>query len=225
MAEENKVKIFTDVSDARTIERIIPLLLALLILGAIATGVLEYIESFKLGTHAGFWGRLVDYFLENIWPFWKLFAVILSGLALWGIIYSTLKVNALSVAEKLIYEPFAAGAVFNKAELPIEPKKNKWQKIIEYVNSNNSSDWQLAIIEADAMLDEVLREKGYMGESLGEILKSLTKDELLTLEDAWEAHKMRNTIAHPPADFQLNERETRRIITLFENVFKELGAI
>ncbi len=222
MAEDKKN--YADMSDAKTIERITFLIVGLLLLSAIFAGVLNFIEGFGDGGSGGFWGRLVDYFLDHIWPLWKFFAVILSGLALGGIVYSTLKTNAVSLLEKAIYNaPALVGA--KSGGLDIGPNKTKWEKILEYLNSTNPSDWQLAIIEADAMLDEVLRAKGYMGESLGEILKTLTKDELLTLDDAWEAHKMRNTIAHPPPDFQLNERETRHIITLFENVFKEFGVI
>ena len=73
------------------------------------------------------------------------------------------------------------------------------------------------------MLEELLRTLGYVGESVGEMLKSVEKSEFLTIEDAWEAHKIRNAVAHSGGDFQLNERETKRVVTLFESVFKEAG--
>jgi len=75
------------------------------------------------------------------------------------------------------------------------------------------------------MLEELLRTIGYNGESVGEMLKSVDKNEFLTIEDAWEAHKVRNAIAHSGGDFQLNERETKRVIALFEKVFKEFQVI
>ncbi|MFA6095584.1 MAG: hypothetical protein WC767_01965 [Candidatus Paceibacterota bacterium] len=97
----------------------------------------------------------------------------------------------------------------------------KWLKVQEHIKSENPSDWRLAIIEADIMLDEMLEKRGYQGDSLGEKLKSIDKSDMLTLQDAWEAHKVRNQIAHAGSDFQLNEREAKRVIDLFQKVFEE----
>ena len=57
------------------------------------------------------------------------------------------------------------------------------------------------------------------------MLKSVDKNNFLTLDDAWEAHKVRNDIAHSGINFQLNERETKRVLALFEKVFKEFNVI
>ena len=83
----------------------------------------------------------------------------------------------------------------------------------------------MAIIEADVMLEELLETAGYVGGSVGEMLKSVDKNEFLSIESAWEAHKIRNSVAHSGGNFQLNERETKRVIALFEEVFKEFGVI
>jgi NAD+--asparagine ADP-ribosyltransferase len=72
------------------------------------------------------------------------------------------------------------------------------------------------------MLDEVLRNKGYVGEGVGEMLKSAS---FKTVSLAWDAHKIRNRIAHEGSDFQLTEREAKKAFTLYESVFRELKAI
>ena len=46
-----------------------------------------------------------------------------------------------------------------------------------------------------------------------------------TIELAWDAHKMRNRIAHEGSDFVLTEREAKRVFVLYESVFRELKAI
>lgn len=72
------------------------------------------------------------------------------------------------------------------------------------------------------MLEDVLREKGYQGDTLGEMLKNAS---FKTIEMAWDAHKIRNRIAHEGSSFELTEREAKRAFTLFESVFRELRVI
>lgn len=222
MAEEKPVS--GGDSDRQTIERIMFLLAGLLLLGAIATALLGFIDRLGLGVPGSLWNRIVDYFLAHIWPIWKFIAAIVSILAFVGIIRNSWKLRAINIEEKKIYNPLSVASV-SGGDLAAEPKNEKWEKIIQYANSSNASDWRLGIIEADVMLEELLRTMGYRGESVGELLKSVDKNEFLTAEDAWEAHKVRNAIAHSGGEFQLNERETKRVIALFEKVFKEFQII
>lgn len=113
----------------------------------------------------------------------------------------------------------AVQQVGNKAD---EGRNLAWEKILAYVESANQSDWKLAILEADTLLDAMVLKMGYKGENLGERLKNVEIGDFLTLNDAWEAHKVRNAIAHE-AGYELSQRETKRVIKLFENVFKEFG--
>jgi hypothetical protein len=48
-------------------------------------------------------------------------------------------------------------------------------------------------------------------------LKSANFD---TIQNAWEAHKVRNSIAHD-SHFELTKRETKRVIQNFSLVFNE----
>lgn len=100
----------------------------------------------------------------------------------------------------------------------------RWEKVVEYLESDNQSDWKQAIIEADNLLDEMVAAMPYPGENLGERLKSVEPSDFLTLEDAWEAHKVRNQIAHQ-SDFTFTRREVRRVIELYERVFREFNFI
>ena len=38
-----------------------------------------------------------------------------------------------------------------------------WQGILSHLNSANESEWKLAIIEADKIIDDLLIQKGYEG--------------------------------------------------------------
>jgi len=97
----------------------------------------------------------------------------------------------------------------------------KWKQVEAHINSSNPSDWRLAILEADIMLGDVLTKMGYQGDSIGEQLKGVEPSDFITLNDAWEAHKVRNQIAHQGSDYALNERDARRVISLYKKVFSE----
>jgi hypothetical protein len=99
-----------------------------------------------------------------------------------------------------------------------------WENIISALESDNPADWKLAIIEADTMLDAMVANIGYKGGNLGERLKMIEPSDFLTLNDAWEAHKVRNAIAHE-GGYELNKRETQRVIGLYEKVFREFRYI
>ena len=222
MAEDKKEVFFTD-SDKKTTERITFLLAGLVLLAAIIAALLSYLENFQLSILGILLAWILD-LLRRIWPFWKLIAAILSLLAIAGIIHNSRKLKAINLEEQKIYG-ITPEIIDSGEEEIVEPKNEKWEKVLKYTNSDNVSDWRLAIIEADVILEELLRTAGYHGESIGEMLKSIDKNEFSTIEDAWEAHKIRNAIAHSGQDFQLNGHETKRIIALFEKVFKEFGII
>ena len=119
-----------------------------------------------------------------------------------------------------------AGQPVVKESKEMAPLVNeKWQKVLEHINSANPSDWKLAILECDIMLSDILEKMGYLQESISEKLKSIEPSDFTNIEAAWEAHKIRNQIAHEGSDFLINEREAKRVIGLYEAVFREFEYI
>lgn len=110
---------------------------------------------------------------------------------------------------------------------PAEKKEHvnvRWNTIVYHFSSANPNDWKVAIMEADIMLDELVQGLGYPGENLGERLKAIRIQDFPTLQSAWEAHKIRNKIAHEPG-YQLSEREKELARKNFEQVFRNAGLI
>jgi hypothetical protein len=102
-------------------------------------------------------------------------------------------------------------------------KNPRWTYVENLMLSTKDSDWRLAIIEADSMLEEALESRGISGDGIGEKLKNSTPGDLASLPAAWEAHLVRNNIAHEGSAYDLSQREARRTIQLYEVVFRELG--
>lgn len=105
---------------------------------------------------------------------------------------------------------------------PTEEVKENWEHIRELANSKNPSDWNMAIIRADALLDDILHHVGYQAETMAERLKIVDPTKLPSLDRVWSAHRLRNSIAHDP--LEQHPRETIiSALRSYEQALKELG--
>lgn len=73
------------------------------------------------------------------------------------------------------------------------------------------------LLEAESILDHALRDCGYGG-TFGEKLQHLQRV-LPNVDAVWQAHKLRNRIAHEPGT-HLSEEEVQRAIATFARVLK-----
>lgn len=143
----------------------------------------------------------------------------LSVLGLFIIIYVTVRLFDLREREEKFY-----------STLLLTPEASRevharWKHIEMLAEGASASEWREAIIEADIMLDDVLSQQGYTGVGIGEKLKSVDPSRFSTLQDAWEAHKVRNQIAHEGSAFNLSAELARRTISRFASVFREFKVI
>lgn len=104
-------------------------------------------------------------------------------------------------------------------------KNERWKKVLDYLFSANENDWKLAIIEADSMLFDLLTQLKFKGDTLGDKLKDADRDTFHSLSLAWEAHNIRNKIAHEGSSFEVSLHEAKRVIALYEQIFQEFGYI
>jgi len=103
------------------------------------------------------------------------------------------------------------------------PKNEKWESVLQHIFSQSSGDWKLAIIEADIMLEGLMDHLGVPGENLGEKLKNADKEKFQNISSAWEVHIVRNRIAHEGSEFELSQHEAKRLVALYEQIFREFG--
>lgn len=98
-----------------------------------------------------------------------------------------------------------------------------WLKIENSIKKDEPATWHLALINADKLVDNVMRELKISGQTMGERLKN-SKDKFSSPNSIWHAHKLRNVIAHE-SDAQINFDQTRRAMNSFKQALKDLGAI
>lgn len=155
--------------------------------------------------------------LAQLWLWIIYIGYAVSVIALFLIIYITVRLFELRHREEEYYGTLLLAPDAESGGHP------RWDHIKDLAAGTNPSQWREAIIEADILLDETLGRAGYAGESVSEKLKSA--DHFASLQDAWEAHKVRNQIAHEGSEFELTEQLARRTISRYENVFREFKVI
>ncbi|MEX0917623.1 MAG: hypothetical protein WDZ93_00540 [Candidatus Paceibacterota bacterium] len=170
-------------------------------------------------------GAFLSTVLEWVFTIWGILTVLsllLCVLLLYGIIYTYLRAGQLDAAQ----EDFIATAEKSYRDLNGSRTANwRWDEITGRINSNSPNDWKLAIIDADVMLYETLESAGFVGTSIGEMLKSASPKHFTTLDTAWNAHKIRNQIAHSGTDFVLTKKVAQETITQYRMVFEEFGVV
>ncbi len=210
--------------DVKVMEELFALLFGLYFLSLLLQRINDYLQASGQGGVQNIWLRILLYFFLHIWPILKIIGAIVTAGAFVGIWHSLRGLNRVAAEERKIYGPYPDEIVAD-ASAATKAVNDKWEHVTKLINSPNSSDWRLAIIEADIMLEDMLYTEGYHGESIGDKLKAVDRSEMLTLDNAWEAHKIRNNIAHGGSNYDLTERDAKRAIMLYESVFKEFKVI
>lgn len=99
--------------------------------------------------------------------------------------------------------------------------EDKWFELLSRVKT--SDGMVLAVIDADKLLDEALRKKGYRGKTMGERLVAAQR-ELSSNDSIWYAHKLRNRLVHEP-DVRLRRNEAKNALEGVKQALKDLGAL
>lgn len=179
------------------------------------TSTLDALTAFLFGSET-----LTAWFYSIRVPF-IVVSLFVSAVAVWGLWHASSKTRALRS------ELIESMRLFEKkmTDDALSEKNARWEHVRTLAASESPGDWRTAIIEADIMLDELLTSMGHHGESLGDKLKSVEVSDFKTIDLAWDGHKVRNRIAHHGSDFILTERETKRVVDLYRQVFEEFDYI
>lgn len=99
-----------------------------------------------------------------------------------------------------------------------------WGSVQRRMETNDESEWKLAIIEADSIMDEIIKQLGYGGDTMGERMKKMNPGQFPYLDDAWRAHKVRNFIAHD-ASYRLQRATAQRVIEIYSKIFSGFNVV
>lgn len=128
---------------------------------------------------------------------------------------------------KTIFTPSTGGSLrYGLNQSDMADVRRKWEEIEGLMKLGRPSNFKNAILEADKLLDHVLKLYGYQGQTMGDRMKSISRDKYdrSFFDDMWGAHKIRNEMAHN-INYEVMDFEARTAISRFKSVLKELGAL
>ncbi len=99
--------------------------------------------------------------------------------------------------------------------------RSKWLRIEGNVGTEPGSQ-QLAVLNADKLLDQALKARGFKGETMGDRLKA-ARPSFKNNNAVWAAHKLRNQIAHE--EVAIKPQTIRQALSAFKSALKDLGAL
>lgn len=165
--------------------------------------------------------NLRESFFESLSPFLfylKIISVLISSILIGMAIYIAPKLYKIFFPAKLNMD------VTDEDKWDRPRTIRIWTQILDRLKKGDESNIKMAIIEADKVLDEILKRSGIEGATMGERLKKLTIAQLRNLDAIWSAHNLRNRIVHEP-DFSPSISDANFAIKVYEEAFKEFKLI
>jgi len=147
--------------------------------------------------------------------------LIMAGLSL---VFAVLLIALIVKLNRLTPKKISIVNVFAPPRPASSGVNARWEEITRHINSTREAEWKFAVIEADKIVDETLKNAGFAGETLGERLMNIDRSQLETLESLWTAHKIRNRLAHD-MNYFLRYAEAKRAVDMYEKTLRELQAL
>lgn len=132
-----------------------------------------------------------------------------------GLVVFILLICAIALIRRRLQSP-------DLLNLTPEQIKIKWTEIMKTADQGTMGA-KLALIEADKLLDHVLKSMMMPGETLGERLK-MAAYKYPAIKNVWPAHKLRNQLVHDSA-FELRSGEARRALSDFHDALRTLRVL
>ena len=116
-------------------------------------------------------------------------------------------------------------AGWRKTPISLDMVEKRWRRIEGAIKKGESPAWRAAIIDADLLLEELLKTVGYEGNTIDERLSNIkTPWQFPTLDDAWRAHKIRVFLEQDPA-YPLSREVAEQTVGIYKKIFVDMGAI
>jgi hypothetical protein len=100
--------------------------------------------------------------------------------------------------------------------------QQRWSTIMQ-MSDTGGNGLKNSIIEADKLLDHVMKQKGYAGATMAERLRH-AESRFSKVNAVWAAHKLRNELAHE-VGFDLVASHAKGALKDFERALRDLGAL
>ncbi len=170
---------------------------------------------------------------QGIFNVLRIIFIVLDALLAGGFIFSVIKGWGMRVplekelngsegteeGEKTAVFPKEKKHVFNTTAF-----KRHWTDVEQKASAGTAQSLHLAIIAADNLADQALKDMKLPGEHMADRLQRLTEEDFNQLEDLWRAHKLRNELVHTPG-FELEKGEAEEMLRVYESFLRTMRAL
>lgn len=154
--------------------------------------------------------------ISDIWP---VLAVVVIFIGAAGLIFVITKIMEIRFRKKVYFSDF-----FEETET-MANRKNTWDGIKRRLDGGSDDDWEMAIVEADTLVEGLMERIGYRGMALGDKMKALDAKSFSNLRNLWEAHAVRIKIDQCDPEFKITKEQAKEAIDKYEKALKELRYI
>ena len=158
---------------------------------------------------------LINSWFGSSLVWFQVISMIISGLLLSWIVYFMIKSNFFGKKVEDYMDVHGIGNLTKRKSL------KGWEQIKKRISTSVQQEWKIAVLEADTILNEILKMAGYLGISLDKKLDILTKENLSNLEEIKKAHLLSNQIMRDPS-MELKKEDAIIALKSFKRAFIEL---
>lgn len=138
---------------------------------------------------------------------------------LWFIMYKLMFWNARSELRPKFFPDVGRGVVtLRKAGV-----QQKWDAIRAKASEGSMDSLKIAVIEADTLIDSLLKDGGLEGDHMADRLDQLSSDDIRSIDRVWRAHRYRNELVHERG--AVHAERAAQALEGFEAFLKEVGII
>jgi len=97
--------------------------------------------------------------------------------------------------------------------------RQKWESIKKRLETGEESQYKIAIIEADDLIDDLIKRMAYPGADMAERIENINPGQIENIEDIKKAHLVRNRIVHDES-FAVTKEQAQEVIAIYDEFLK-----
>ena len=168
-----------------------------------------------------FIGFFADITLLEFVSFLRILSVVLAVLFFFLILIIESKFKKL---KNLLSGKLEEGQLPSHRPPPKGPFQKSWEEISKKLKMQREVDYKQAVIQADALMEDIIKRLGFPNIDSALNQKKLTSQHLRNIDELQQAHKTKVKIATEP-NFPLSQEEAKRLVGVYETSFKEWGLL
>lgn len=98
----------------------------------------------------------------------------------------------------------------------------QWIKIIKKTESGGEQNFKLAIVQADDLMLQTLKDRGFQGKDFEELIANVDKKIIPNYEDILEAHEIRNNIVYD-LDYKLDLERAKKMLNDYQDAIRNIA--